>query len=384
MSKSGLRKLELANVSQMSGIKSIQVKNPLVVTMIISDYSLSRKQFDKNKYNVTKVHGGLLKDDEDDDDEEGVRLKDIPQSGSITDHCSIATYFNVRRGYTLVHSSNGSLRIGRQVKTQDKVRDKFEHIWTSDSIERYNEEIVKELLVPENPEKYDGLIYFIAARGTSDGLIYTSDGIEFSLEYIFAQFNNENCPCLRKLPKLFFIDVERGENKNTTRKQNNNNNQEQKPQIMSTRTTGNINDNGSRESKIIETEKNKRKTRDERKIDDEQEKKKDDSLNSNFYNQSETYIKDGDMLFVYSCPPNFSGGIRPAKYKYCSLFILRVCKVFGGADIETLDLSKIINKIKDGVKKECKKLGINQIMAPQCVNRFQYQVSFKSRIAIKK
>ena len=90
--------------------------------------------------------------------------------------------------------------------------------------------------------------------------------------------------------------------------------------------------NKTKETKTRESEKI---ILDERKIE---EQKNDDSLNSNLFNQSETYIKYGDMLFMYSCPPKFSGGIRHPKHDYCSLFFLRVCKVFGGPDIETLNI----------------------------------------------
>ena len=157
---------------------------------------------------------------------------------------------------------------------------------------------MKELLSPENPEKYDGLIYFIAARGASDGVIYTSKGIELSLQCIFEKFNNQYCPCLRELPKLFFIDAERGEKQNTPRKENahashfsqmrktgkimgnkstvsyfnqhQNHNHNEKTQIMSTRPNGKGkgngnrtgNNNGSRESKITEIERDETKTRD--------------------------------------------------------------------------------------------------------------------------
>ena len=412
VSKSGFRKQEVAQLSQMSRIKAIQVKNPLVVTMIISDYSLSRTEPDSGKGgkdDKSYVHGGLLRDDQNDDDGEGVKLKDISRSGSTMDHCTITQYLNMRRGYSLVYSSKGGLRIWREVKTKQNVKDKFERVWTWQSIERFNEEIIKELLAAENREKYDGLIYFIGARGTSNGLIYTSKGFEFSLQYIFEKFNNRDCPCLRKLPKLFFIDAERGEIQNTPRKQLASNFSQlskmgkignkstmslvnqyhniQKTQMMTNFTNENGNGNGNG----IETQKDETKTHesetkvvvipDERKIE---EQKKNDLLNSNLYNQSDTYIKDGDMFFMYSCPPKYSGGIRPQKYDQCSLFFLRVCKAFGAKDIETLDLLKIINKIKNGIKNECKNLRINQLSAPECVSRIQYKVTFKSRIPIKK
>ena len=378
MSKSGQKKLVLLKMSQISGIKSIQVKNPLVVTMIISDYSLSRNHLNddniNNKSNI-HVHGGILKDDESDDDDEGVELPDIPASGSTMDHCTITKYLNMKRGYSLVYSAKGNLQIWKESKPKDRVKDKFERVWTYESIERYNDEILQKLLSSENPQKYDGLIYFIGARGTSDGFIYTSKGFEYSLLTIFEKFNNQNCPCLRKLPKLFFIDTERCEMEfeNTSRKKENASSCSQFSTIAKIANTSTIG-NDSKESEITKTRRDKRKI---------EQEKKNDSLNSNFCNQSDTYIKDGDMLFMYSCPPNSSGGIRPIKYDHCSLFFFGVCKAFGRNDIETLDLPQIINKIKNGVSGECKKLRINQFNALECVSRIQYKVRFKSRIPIK-
>ena len=39
----------------------------------------------------------------------------------------------------------------------------------------------------------------------------------------------------------------------------------------------------------------------------------------------------------------------------------------------------MINRIKNGINNECKKLRINQVCAPQCVSTLQYKVRFKSK-----
>lgn len=61
-------------------------------------------------------------------------------------------------------------------------------------------------------QNYDGLVMCILSHGNK-GEIFTSDSIPVSLDTIKSYFDGTHCPALANKPKLFFLQVCQGQEK---------------------------------------------------------------------------------------------------------------------------------------------------------------------------
>ena len=216
---SGREAMVFESMTQFSGVATIQIKNPLVVMLIIGDYSLSRGENSKvadsekeSKDSKDSKESEDSKDNKDDDDDIGESCEDINKNGLVIEQCMITEYLNVRRGYSILYKTrNGTVRHYAKAKNANNVKDKFKLLWTYEDIESYNEEIANFLKNNNKQYNYDGLLYFISGHGADGNILYSSDGWDYCLEFIFDKFNNTNCSALRNLPKIFFMEMGRSE-----------------------------------------------------------------------------------------------------------------------------------------------------------------------------
>ena len=189
--------------------EEITMKNPLIVVVGIGEY-------DKNTF------PNLI--------------------GVKRDYFNIKYVFNHMRGYSIVYqtTSNRICYINQRTRREKDVKDTFKIKWTEEEIEEFNDYITDNILcqdekksqndfksnengnVNEKNEKHDGLIYFVSCHGGDESVIYDSEGEEFNLAFLYDQFDNENCPYLRKKPKMFFLDCCRGRMKSKRKYDDNN------------------------------------------------------------------------------------------------------------------------------------------------------------------
>ena len=135
-------------------------------------------------------------------------MDDIKKDGTTLDQCVITEYFNRRLGFSILYKRrDDTLQHWVTPKPKASVRDKFKISWTDDEIDLYGEEI--ENILNDEKNKYDSLLYFISGHGADNNILYTSDGWDYSLEFIFHKFNNATCIPLRNLSKIFFIEMGR-------------------------------------------------------------------------------------------------------------------------------------------------------------------------------
>ena len=163
--------------SYFSQVAAYKIRNPLVTAVIIGDYSntLSPSITSANK-----------------------------------DYQNIIESFYGCYGYTVVVAqnckNNGDYTL-EYFQTDNEVKScNFKSKWTSDEIEDFNERINTHIIGSENAP-FDSLIYIVSCHGDGKNLIYDSNGEDFSLSFIYHQFNNKNCRILRSKPKVYLLDT---------------------------------------------------------------------------------------------------------------------------------------------------------------------------------
>ena len=133
--------------------------------------------------------------------------------GIYSDYQNVRHTFNFIRGYSMVYLNEKDqlIYIHEKVDKKDDVDDKFKLKWTCDHIDMFNEQIKENILHDNGKYIHDSLIYFISSHGNRDELIYDSNGEEYSLAFIYNEFNNQNCKLLRNKPKIFIVDADRAD-----------------------------------------------------------------------------------------------------------------------------------------------------------------------------
>ena len=128
------------------------------------------------------------------------------------DYQNIIESFNGACGYTVVVAQNGNHNDDYTLKyfgsgnaMKYKLGD-FKCKWTSDEIEDFNEKINADIIESENGH-FDSLIYIVSCHGDGKNSIYDSNGENFSLSFIYHQFDNKNCKIWRDKPKIFLHDI---------------------------------------------------------------------------------------------------------------------------------------------------------------------------------
>ena len=116
------------------------------------------------------------------------------------DYENIVDAFNIACGYTVVvatqDATNKDDGDGYKLRQfDDDNTDKscnFKIKWTSDEIEDFNEKLKTDFIDNENTQ-FDSLIYIVSSHGDGKNLVYDGNGEDFSLSFIYHQFNNANC-----------------------------------------------------------------------------------------------------------------------------------------------------------------------------------------------
>ncbi|ETN98842.1 subfamily C14A unassigned peptidase (C14 family), partial [Reticulomyxa filosa] len=70
----------------------------------------------------------------------------------------------------------------------------------------------------KNTNKYDGLIIIICGHGRKGNMLVTSDGNSLSIDKIRKTFNCHEMESFKDFPKIFIVDVCRGESVPTAHK----------------------------------------------------------------------------------------------------------------------------------------------------------------------
>ena len=169
----------LIRQSTFATVKPYMISNPLVVPLIIGDYSNSP-------------------------------LSSI--NGANNQYYHIIRTFNHTCKYKIAFATqnNSSFKIQcLHEPIQDNTEiNKFDVKvnWSSIDIEQFVEKLKNDIL---NTYNFDSLIFLISGHGNGYNEIYDSNGENYSLEFIFYELNNANCRSLRQKPKIYFIDTNR-------------------------------------------------------------------------------------------------------------------------------------------------------------------------------
>ena len=187
-----------------SSIQPYKICNPLIVAVIIGDYS----------------NAGL------------------PSITSATsEYRSIIDAFYRIRQYDVVFATNTDATNGDEticlthlkhtqllLQPENNNDNSSHHIyklkWQEGEIEYFNDQINHQILTNTKNNsngqlQYDGLIYILSSHGNENKLIYNSDGEDIPLEFIFEEFNNKNCKYLRQRPKIYMFDINRNGSNNS-------------------------------------------------------------------------------------------------------------------------------------------------------------------------
>ena len=163
---------------------SRKITNPLVTAIIIGDYSDSR-------------------------------LPNI--KGTNQDYRSIIDAFNGVCGYTVViaqkSENNDDYTLQPFVAASQTQMSKntaksciIKSKWNTDEINDFNERIKNDYL-DNDLTNFDSLIYIVSCHGDGKSFIYDSNHEELALDYIYYEFNNQNCRELRNKPKIYLLDT---------------------------------------------------------------------------------------------------------------------------------------------------------------------------------
>ena len=282
--------------------------------------------------------------------------------GVARDYFNIKYVFNHIRGYSIVYqtSRNRIRYINQATRCETDVIDIFKLRWTEEEIEEFNDYIADNILC-NNPhsdsddsksnsdklnedtinEKHDGLIYFISCHGNREYVIYDSEGEEFNLSFLFDQFDNENCPYLRKMPKIYFLDCCRGS-------------------LKSKRKDDDTYTNDENESKD----------------DEKQEITKGGQNNKRGKAQDRTYIKDRDIYKVFA---NTDGHATVDGGMTGGYLIQSVAKAFHKNRIFNKEFEDICNHVSKIMLTAMGKSVNSAVNVMECQTTIDYPVKFQAK-----
>ncbi|ETO07241.1 caspase-8, partial [Reticulomyxa filosa] len=83
---------------------------------------------------------------------------------------------------------------------------------TKKDVQSFLAKLVANYDLHDNTHKYDGLIMIICGHGENGNMLMTSDGKSLSIDEIRALFNCDKMESFKDFPKIFIIDMCRGEN----------------------------------------------------------------------------------------------------------------------------------------------------------------------------
>ena len=171
--------------SFFSEVTGYTTMNPLVTAVAIGDYSDSTlptiQTTNEDYQNIINVFSGVY----------GYTVV-------VAQNCTN----NHDYSYTLRQFNSSSYKLWQMNQNAPKAHN-FKSKWTGDEIQAFNEKIKKDY----NSMQFDSLIYIVSCHGDGKGLIYDSFGEEFSLNFVYYEFNNKNCRNLRNKPKIYLLDT---------------------------------------------------------------------------------------------------------------------------------------------------------------------------------
>ena len=347
-------------VNDFSGVTVQKIRNPLVVSLIIQDYS--QKEFAEYGF------------------------YDLDINGVIEDHYNIAQ-LNCKHGYHQLYLIENTIENKSQIKhfinvqSEDYKDDQtipYKLSFIADEIDKFNDSVIENVLNEDNDYDYDGLIYFIGGHGAEDDqLITSSPNDTYYISEIYEKYTNKNCPCLRNKPKIFFIDMERGSLQNPKDKKKlikmpQAKTQEKKEQtkINAVNTNKCTTDPDSTEFDLNGDTKNSNDT----KNNDEKEDVQERPSIKKFYQDEE------DMRFIYSCAKGFKGNLRFEQFNMASILFGEAVKTISESIEKKRSLDDTITQIKYGIDKDIQTiLTTQEITSIEDTNRIHDQIIFRSR-----
>ena len=154
------------------------------------------------------------------------------------DMCNVIRTFHCIRGYDIIFATNHGIKHltnKNRVTSRNEIKSfDFKLKWVHNDMDHFNTHIAKEISSIENRDdeerSYDSLIYILSSHGDGNETIYFSNGDQLPLEFIYVEFNNKNCQCLRQRPKIYMFDISRHDSDRYTSSSNTNQLQIQKMQ----------------------------------------------------------------------------------------------------------------------------------------------------------
>ena len=138
------------------------------------------------------------------------------------DYQNIIHTFNITHGYDVIFAQN-NLNVNeneqeddidplhitylQNSKSNSNSNYNFKLKWTYDDIDEFNARIKSQYIENEN-YAFDGLVYIISSHG-NDKTMYDSNGESFALEFVYHEFDNQQCRQLRNKPKIYLHDTNR-------------------------------------------------------------------------------------------------------------------------------------------------------------------------------
>ena len=346
-------------VNDFSGVTVQKIKKPLVVSLIIQDYS----QTESYGYPSLDING-VLQDH-----------KNISQLNSK---------YRYHQAYMVENNNKSQLK--HLIKEEDE-KIEYKLSFTAAEIDAFNDMIIKVILNEKNEHKYDGLMYFIEGRGEEyDQLITSSPEDTFWVQEIFNKYSNKNCPCLRNKPKIFFIEMERGGLQNP----------KYKNKILKMQQTKKKLTDQNEPTKVITSKTNMYTTKtctdskvssditddvkdDHKKpaaIDHDVEDEKEDERSSikKFYQDEE------DMRFIYSCAKGFKGNLRFKEFNMASILFRQAVTTLSKSVETKRSLDDTIIQMKRGIDNDIRTVSTTHEMTSiEDTNRIHDQIIFRSR-----
>ena len=264
----------------------------------------------------------------------------------------------------------------KRIRDEKRCKKKWKLKISSDDIEEFHEYIKENILTDSNKFNHDGLIYFVSCFGDKDDVIYDSDGEEFSLSFIFNEFNNDNCKCLTNKPKIFIIDTSRGVI--VSKMIDNPNSKLSIFKNMRHKAQAQENTSKNKNSHENDKEKNMENTENEEKMDVKSRKR---THASEYARNQSKYLSQSDIRVVYATPDGFTK--IQDKYVKESILIKEFCKLCQTEN----NLSKLIYQTKKKVSRKVNEIAkandqashISQSNVVVDNNRFDYNVVLLSK-----
>ena len=136
--------------------------------------------------------------------------------GVSKDYFNIIHCFHECHGFDCIYynKNNKLVTMNQSSQTEDWDID-YKLRWKESEIKAFIQQSRNFVIACTQPKvSYDGLIFFLSSHCGRENMIYDSNGKEFSVDFIFDEFDDENFVQFRNKPKIYFIDACRTSKRN--------------------------------------------------------------------------------------------------------------------------------------------------------------------------